>query len=110
MKQTFLDKLKRKFIRALSRRLPDCEAVTPKLGKALDKELSCRERLIVNLHLFACRKCARYADQIKFIREAFKEKDFQSEEASSKFGGEQLSVETRRRIENALRSAPGTAY
>lgn len=107
MKRGFLEKLKQKIIFWLVRRLPDCKTITPKLGKALDKKLSRREKIITNLHLYTCEACADYIKQIKFIRELFEEQEkyFQSINNSLK-----LNHKSRERIKKALLSAVNPVF
>jgi hypothetical protein len=63
-------KLKWQLILWLARRLPDCKRMTRSLGESLDRRPTWRERLVMKLHLFTCEACARYLEQIEFLKEA----------------------------------------
>ena len=47
-----------------------CKEATLLASKALDTQLTARERLAVRLHLLYCRGCARFARHIQFLRRA----------------------------------------
>jgi hypothetical protein len=40
------------------------------IGHSLDRDLRCRDKLIIKFHLFTCRACRRYLQQVKFLKEA----------------------------------------
>lgn len=83
----------------LARRLPDCKAMTERMGRALDEDPSLRERVIQRLHLFTCESCRRYLYQIKFLKKAFNVVGVRL--ASDGTG---LSNEAKERIKSALRT------
>jgi hypothetical protein len=63
----------RRFLRHwLLRRQKPCRELVPLLSESLDRRLSLRERLELRLHLFVCAWCARYLEQIKFLRSAIR--------------------------------------
>lgn len=70
MGSNFFGKLKWQFILMIARRLPDCKTITPVLGESIDRRLPLRQRIVVRLHLFTCEACARYLEQIEFLRAA----------------------------------------
>lgn len=45
-----------------------CKEVSELVSQALDRELRLRERLAVRMHLLACRGCARFERQVRFLR------------------------------------------
>lgn len=109
MKQSIFQKIRMQFIFWLARRLPDCKTITPTLGESLDRRLSAREKIEMRLHLFTCQACARYIEQVKFLREAVhlrEEKLEEIERASSM----RLSDEAKLRLKNALKSTSGLAF
>ncbi|HEX8288867.1 MAG TPA: zf-HC2 domain-containing protein [Pyrinomonadaceae bacterium] len=96
------------FIFWLARRLPDCKTITPTLGESLDRKLSLREKIQMRLHLFTCDACARYLKQVKFLSNAVQaqnEKLIEEENPSIN-----LSLATKERLKNALKSSTGFAF
>ena len=98
MKQTLRQKLKRRLIVFLARRLPPCNVIVPMISEARERPLSTREKVILRLHFFTCEACRRYAAQIARISEMLKP---QIEEPFT----ETLSDAARARIKTALETA-----
>lgn len=44
-----------------------CKDVAELASHSLDRRLSWRERLGMRLHLFICRACPRYVEQLRFL-------------------------------------------
>ena len=65
---SFAFNIKRSLRLWLARKLKPCRDVVPLLSKSLDHRLTPGERIEVRLHLFVCALCARYLEQIKFLR------------------------------------------
>ena len=53
----------------LLRRLPSCEDLLPVMSQQLDRKISLRDRIKLNLHLFVCKWCVDYAKQLSFLRD-----------------------------------------
>jgi hypothetical protein len=70
MKLNIFQSLNAEFKLRLKRRVPNCKIITSVLSQSLDRRLSVREKFLTRLHLFACRACANYLKQIKFLRQA----------------------------------------
>lgn len=47
-----------------------CKDVTVLASRALDKQLSLREKISIRAHLFMCHTCARYVKQLRFLHRA----------------------------------------
>ena len=78
-----------------------CKEAARLQSEALDRELSLRERLGLRLHLFLCKWCRRYGNQLRFLRSAAHE----CEEHASAALPQGLSPETRERIKQKLQSS-----
>ena len=50
----------------------DCKHASQLISKSLDRQLSWRERFAVRLHLFICRYCSRFNQQLNTMRKALK--------------------------------------
>ena len=44
------------------------------MSASMERSLGARERLKLRLHLFACTWCARYLNQIRFLREVIRKR------------------------------------
>jgi Putative zinc-finger len=86
----------------LLRRLPPCEQLLPVISQRLDRKLPLRERIVLNLHLFACKWCLNYARQLTFLRDTFRAqaKEVDREEISRDV---YLSADAKERIKESLR-------
>jgi predicted anti-sigma-YlaC factor YlaD len=98
---TLREKLRWQLIFFLARRLPDCKTITPTLGEMNDRVLSLRERVVVKLHLFTCEACRRYTEQLKFLHEAFLERE-RLIDAVAETSDAELSSDAKDRIRKAL--------
>ena len=54
--------------RWLLRTLQPCRQMVPLMSESLERRLSIRARLRLHLHLLVCAWCARYVEQIRFLR------------------------------------------
>ena len=82
----------------LARRMRDCKSTVPVLGEMLDRKLPLSERLSIRLHLFTCKYCTRYFEQIKFLRDAMRK---QAENAEN--SPDRLRPEIKERLKEILR-------
>lgn len=96
--QTFSEKMLMPVKMFLARRMRDCKSTVPVLGEMLDRELPLRERISIRLHLFTCKYCTLYLEQIKFLRQAMRR---QAENAESL--PDQLRPEIKQRLKEILR-------
>lgn len=72
-----------------------CKEASRLVSESYDRRLGWRERVGVRVHLLICAACARFARQMRFLREAAKRAAAQ--------GAGPMPGATRRRIENTLR-------
>lgn len=61
------------FNRLIWRLLPDCKKIVVLASQSLDRRLSWRERITLQLHLITCSACLRFSEQSKFLRRAMGE-------------------------------------
>jgi len=54
----------------VNKRLPTCAEATALVSRALDDELTLRERLLLRAHLNDCRLCRLFRRQLSFVRTA----------------------------------------
>lgn len=109
MDDGIFQKLKWQFILWLARRLPDCKHMTRSLGESLDRDPTWRERLVMKLHLFTCEACARYLEQIEFLKEAIHAHGLgpDNDEEAARVT---LSGDSKARIKAVLRGNMGLAF
>ncbi|MEP6847355.1 MAG: zf-HC2 domain-containing protein [Acidobacteriota bacterium] len=84
------------------RHLPPCKEIVQIVSASLDGRLTLRERLIMRLHLMACRPCVRYMRQSEFLSEATHHLEDKLKEEV--FTGH-LTDESRQRIKEVLRTS-----
>jgi len=96
-----IEKLKRVVRRAILRAFPPCREVVHLISASLDRPLNWRERLVMKMHLAACKPCFRYLDQSIFVARALK---LMNEEEKVRLFSSSLREETRARIKRLLRT------
>ena len=99
--QRAIEKMKRSARRAILRAFPPCREVVRIISASLDRPITLRERLVMKMHLVACKPCVRYLDQSSFLAHALKVMD--DDEKAMLFSGS-LREETRTRIREMLRA------
>jgi putative zinc finger protein len=99
---TIKQKIRRSISLAILRYLPPCKQIVQIISASFDRRLTLRERMILKLHLYACRPCVRYFEQSEFLSKATHQLDDKLKKEV--FSGT-LSDEARRRIKNTLLSA-----
>lgn len=78
-----------------------CEEVSRLTSERLDRALTLRERLALNMHLMMCRNCRRYARQIALVKRATEKLRIRRKE----LGSTGLPDEARERIARRLSTA-----
>jgi hypothetical protein len=81
------------------RKLQPCQQVVPLISESMERRLGVAEFLRLRMHLIVCAWCARYLQQIRFLRTGLLSQsslDLNSERTSS------LSKEARQRIAKKL--------
>jgi hypothetical protein len=94
-RKTLLGTLK-KGLRTIS---PNCREASRLQSESLDHTLTPLQRFGLRVHLFLCKWCRRYGNQIRFLRRAAHEHPDRVAEATSST----LSPEARERLKRALR-------
>ena len=61
-------KIRRIFRRRLLRSQQPCRDMVTLMSESMERPLSIRERLHLKLHLIVCTWCARYLEQLNFLR------------------------------------------
>ena len=95
-------KIKAGFSKLVWRLLPSCKDITALISRALEKDLSLREKLVMKTHLYTCIACRRYLAQVKFMGEVFEK---QGEKIEKGEYAPRLSSEAAERLKNALKSS-----
>lgn len=72
-----------------------CKQATRLASESFDRRLAWRERLGLRVHLLLCVACARFARQIRFLREA-------ARQAAVRAPAARMPLTARRRIAGAL--------
>jgi hypothetical protein len=88
---------------AILRTLPPCKEIVQIISASLDRPLTLRERLVMKLHLVACRPCQRYLAQSEFLQTATHHLD---DELKDDLLAGRLSDEARERIKTLLKVSP----
>ena len=99
---TITQKILRPFRRAILRTFPSCKEIVRIISASLDRPLTLREKVLMKMHLAACKPCVRYLNQSEFVSDAIKIMD--EAEKMDLFAGS-LSGAARARIKNALTAA-----
>lgn len=95
-------KMRRTVNLAILRYLPPCKEIVKIVSASLDRKLTLKEKLVMKLHLVACKPCVRYFEQSTFLSTATHQLDDHLK--NEMFSG-QLSDEARQRIKDLLKSS-----
>lgn len=82
--------------------LPPCKEVVKIVSASLDRPLTLKEKLVMKLHLVACKPCVRYLEQSTFLNTAVHHLDEKLKE--DLFTG-RLSDAARENIKNILKAS-----
>ena len=83
-----------------------CKQASQIISQSCDRRLSWRERWNLRVHLFVCGACARFARQMRFIRQAMRRFSREQAEADEQI---RLSAEAAERIKQELDRLPKKA-
>jgi hypothetical protein len=61
-------RLETQIVKFIGRHTPKCPEVVRILSQGMDRKLSLRTRLFLNLHYLICRWCQRYSEQLRYLR------------------------------------------
>lgn len=93
--------------RLIVKALPPCNSIANFSSASLDRKLSFAELILLNLHLRFCQACARYREQLNFLRAAVTHRRHAETEdapALSLKADVRLDPEARARLTRALAS------
>jgi len=79
----------------------DCSEISRLVSDSMDRKLSLYQRLGIRIHLMMCRYCARYRNQLFFLRKTIR---FHSATAADEKPSTDLSDESRNRIKRAIQN------
>ena|SRR5437867_4114564 len=99
-----LTKIRQRFNVATWTYLPPCKEIVKIISASLDRKLSIRERLILKIHLLACKPCVRYFEQSNLLSNAAHHID---DELKSDLYSGRLNDEARDRIKNIIKASAG---
>ncbi len=85
----------------LLRRLPTCRQTVATISESMERSLSLRERVLLNLHLWICAWCQWYLEQLHLIRNVARAKGSDTENLDLS-AAPTLSDEARERIKRKL--------
>ncbi len=80
---------------------PSCKQAARLQSEKMDRSLTFPERLGLRVHLFLCKWCRRYGEQLKFLRSAA----HQCEDHLVQEAPRNLSAEARERIKQKLQAS-----
>ena len=95
------DKIKHAVRWWLLRRLPACKQIVKVISESMERKLSLRERITVNLHLWICLWCVWYLEQLNLMRDTIRTKASQEPNLESS-SLPPLSAEARERMKLRL--------
>lgn len=99
---TLKQKIRRQVNLLILRNLPPCKEIAKIISASLDRRLTLREKIVMKLHLVACKPCVRYFEQSEFLHRATQRLDDNLKE--DVYSG-RLSDEARARIKDLLKSS-----
>lgn len=76
-----------------------CQTITKKISEGMDRPLTLRERLQINVHLMFCDFCRRYRQQLLTIRDALQKQSQKIADEKDEIG---LSTAAREKIKLAI--------
>lgn len=79
-----------------------CKEVTQLVSESLDRKLPLRQRLGVRMHLFFCKACAHFQEQMLFLRQALRRYAARAHD-SEPYSSASLPPEVRDRVKKLLR-------
>ena len=96
------NKLRRRLHVAILRNFHTCKEIVPVISASLDRGLTLREKLAMELHLMVCKPCVRYLEQSKFLKTATHQLD---ERLGDDSRSGRLSDDARQRIRDAVKAS-----
>jgi len=79
----------------------NCKDVSKKVSKSMDEALPLQERMMISVHLWMCKYCRRFRNQVLILRTALRLVDRSGDDADK---SPSLPIEIRDRIKQAMRN------
>lgn len=83
--------------------LPGCKDITALVSRAMENDLSWREKFVMKTHLYTCIACQRYLKQLKFMSEVLVKRE--EKIAKGESSAPRLGADAAERLKNALKSS-----
>jgi len=80
----------------------NCKDVSTKVSKSMDQALPLHERMMISVHLWMCKYCRRFRDQMLILRYALRLADLPGDDAEP---APALPKGIRERIKQSIRSS-----
>lgn len=93
--------LKSLMLRAMNRVMPTCEDVTQLVSYSMDQEIPVSDRIRIRVHLWFCRWCSMFQEQLRFIRNLTREGAARPEHVDSGIAG-RLKPEAKAKLQAAI--------
>lgn len=84
--------------------MPPCKEIVKIISASLDRKLTFRERLVLKLHLLACKPCVNYLEQSHLLSNAAHHLD---DELKGDLYSGRLSDDARERIKTIIKASAG---
>lgn len=95
-------RLETQIVKFIGRHTPKCPDVVRILSRGMDRKLSLKTRLFLNLHYLICRWCQRYAEHLHYLRRFSR----RFPEEVSNVDAVTMSPNAKDRIKQRLKSGP----
>jgi hypothetical protein len=96
-------------MRMMSKVMPNCHEASILTSRAMDEDISLKERVGLKMHLLVCKWCRRYSKQVNLIRDIVRRQASRVESTESQTDLN-LSPGARNRIEKILKDGSRYLY
>ena len=93
-----LDRMLKSFTKVAAALSPNCKQASRLQSEALDHSLPLCKRIGLRIHLLLCHWCRRYGKQIRFLREAVRQRPEAFEEPAAEKLPEAIRERTKQRL------------
>jgi predicted anti-sigma-YlaC factor YlaD len=80
----------------------NCKDVSTKVSRSMDQTLPLHERMMISVHLWMCKYCRRFRDQMLILRYALRLADLPADDADP---SPSMPKEIAERIKQAMRNS-----
>ena len=78
----------------------DCQDISKKISNSLDRTLPLHERMMITAHLWMCKYCRQFKNQLQILRKALRLEELP---AADTHQSPSLPAEIKERIKHAMR-------